>query len=326
MRKIISSCLCVTITFFNSCKKEEEKNAMDFKLTGIANTSVILSQSREVNLKVFFLGGNKEEVNITAEGIPSGISISFNPVNGEPDFSLTETIHADVLADTGVFPITITGTSVDNHKTFSKTFNLTVLPIPNSLPVISLIGGTNIISILNAPYADSGYVAYDAEDGNITANVIMYGAVNKDSAGTYRISYVVYDAAGDKDSVVRTVRIKNEAEFMSGSYTCTPNQPPGLCQCLTNIIISPSVNKKVVCANGINCYTANLFFDIQQPDKVFLNTQSSFFQGTSHTYSGQGTYSVTGSSVLINVSYTDDFIDTLGNNISINRSETYFKL
>ena len=111
MRKFSKTCLFVTmiVALFNSCKKEDAKNAMDFKITGIANTTIIRNQTLDVNLKVLFLGGNKEEVTLSVQGMPNGVIINFNPVKGEPDFSLTETIHADASSDSGVFPITITG-------------------------------------------------------------------------------------------------------------------------------------------------------------------------------------------------------------------------
>ncbi len=318
--------LIIIIALFNSCKKEEEKNTMDFKITGVTNTSIILGKTQDIGLKVFFLGGNKEEVKITATGMPAGVTVNFSPDKGEPDFTLTETIHANLNADTGNFVITITGTSVDNNKTFSKSFNLSVLPVPNSLPVISLFGGSNIVSTLNAAYIDSGFVAYDAEDGNITSNVIVYGSVNKDSAATYRISYVVYDSDGDKDSVVRTVRIKNAAEFMNGSYTCNVTAPSGFPDCITDIFISGSVNNRVTLANGVNCYTPNLDLDIiQTGHQISIPVQSWFYQGTTHTYSGIGTYSVSGTSVFINLSYTNSYVDTSGTNIIQNRSETYHK-
>ena len=82
----------------------------------------------------------------------------------------------------------------------------------------------------------------------------------------------------------------------------------------------------MLCFNGTNCYSANLYFDVNQPLlKVYLNSQTWFFQGALHTYSGQGTYVSTGSSVTLTINYTDNFTDTLGNNVMMNRSETYVK-
>ncbi len=320
--------IIITIVLFNSCKKEEENNSMEFKITGVSNTSIIVGQTMDIGLKVFFLGGNKEEVKLTATGMPAGITINFSPDKGEPDFTLTETIHANMNADTGNFVITITGTSVDNNKTASKSFKLSVLavpPLPNNPPVITLTNGADITSVLNSVFIDPGFTAMDVEDGDLTANVIVYGTVNKDSAAMYKISYVVYDSAGDKDSVVRTVRVKNDSEFLNGIYLCTPLTPNDTA-CLTNFVTSNFYNDSITLLNAVNCHTADLFFHVDHVlSKLYLNTQSGFFQGTMHTYNGQGTYTIGSSTISIHLDYTDNYVDTLGNNVSVNRIENYVK-
>ena len=302
---------------------------MDFKISGIKNTVLIVGQSFEKNLTVFYLGGKKEEVKLSVSSLPPGITLDLSKENGEPDFGLTETIHVDANADTGVFPITITAIAVNSTKTFSKTFTLSVIPvppIPNAAPVISLVNGNYITPTLNVPFTDPGFVATDNEDGIITNNVIVYGTVNKDSSANYLISYVVYDSAGAKDSVVRTVHVRNEAEFMNGLYTLTPVQPL-LPACLSNMKASITLNNKLVGLNALNCYTANLNMDINVATKhILINSQSALFGSTMHTYTGGGNFVVIGTAVQINLNYTDNFVDTLGNNIIVNRAESYLKL
>lgn len=309
-----------------SCKKEENTNIMDFKVTGVKDITVAREQNGLLHLKVFYLGGNKENVQLSATGFPVGVSIEFSPDKGEPDFELSAFISVSAIVDTGDFPVIITAVSEEGKKQFSKTFQLSIRPKPDKSPVIGLYGSTDYTGILNASYLDSGYIAFDDEDGNITANVVVTGSVNKDSTGTYIISYVVVDSFGNKDSVIRRVKIKNQSEFLNGSYTCTPNQPLGLSPCLTDISITDSINNKVYCYNGTNCYSAKLLLDVDRAIfKISVDTQTWFFNGALHTYSGQGTYSLSGTSVNINMSYVDMFIDSIGNNISIFRSENYFK-
>jgi len=88
----------------------------------------------------------------------------------------------------------------------------------STLPVITLLGGNNIQQILNTTWTDPGYNATDNADGDITANVIVSGTVNKNLAGTYVITYTVDDNAGNEATVTRNVTVYNEANYLSGKY------------------------------------------------------------------------------------------------------------
>ncbi len=77
-------------------------------------------------------------------------------------------------------------------------------------PVITLIGAATIRHGLWTTYRDPGATATDAEDGDLTAAIVVGGdTVNGDRAGTYVITYNVSDSAGNAAAeVTRTVIVE----------------------------------------------------------------------------------------------------------------------
>ncbi len=92
-------------------------------------------------------------------------------------------------------------------------------------PVITLLGNNPDTLILNQKYVEPGYSAKDDNDGDITNHVGISSqpTLNKDIAGNYLRYYSVNDASGNKDTVVRTVTVYNQASFLSGKYSCKSN-------------------------------------------------------------------------------------------------------
>ena len=92
-------------------------------------------------------------------------------------------------------------------------------------PVINIFGNNPDTLILNQNFIEPGFSAQDDKDGDITNHVGISGLppLNKDIAGSYLRYYSVNDAAGNKDTVVRTVVVYNQASLLSGNYSGVSN-------------------------------------------------------------------------------------------------------
>lgn len=77
----------------------------------------------------------------------------------------------------------------------------------NTPPVILLIGNNPINITQGDMFTDPGATATDAEDGDLTANIIVTGKVDTATMGTYAITYTVTDSGGLSDSETRTVNV-----------------------------------------------------------------------------------------------------------------------
>lgn len=111
-------------------------------------------------------------------------------------------------------------------------------------PIVTLKGNQTDTAILNKAYIDPGAIAMDEEDGDISALIMVSGAVNKDSVGLYLLSYLVRDEAGNPGIATRKVLVRNEAESWAGEYRVTE-----VCDTTykyeQTITASKSVNRKI---------------------------------------------------------------------------------
>ena len=85
-------------------------------------------------------------------------------------------------------------------------------------PTITLKGNETIYLNYGSGYNEPGYEAIDNCDGNITDKVEKNGTVGS-SIGTYKITYSVIDSSNNKTEVIRTVIIRNNYLYNSGSIS-----------------------------------------------------------------------------------------------------------
>jgi len=95
-----------------------------------------------------------------------------------------------------------------------KIFVLTVED--KTSPILTLLGVPNIVHEAGTPYVDSGVIAADAVDGDLSTAVEVVNPVNINSPGTYVVSYSVSDQAG------------NEAVALSRTVVVADTKPPVL--------------------------------------------------------------------------------------------------
>ncbi len=98
-----------------------------------------------------------------------------------------------------------------NGGSYQKSFIITITDVDENAPIISLLGSPVITITQGDTYNDPGATAYDNEDGDITAHIIVVNPVDTNTPGTYIISYNVSDSAGNvAQEVTRTVIVKEK--------------------------------------------------------------------------------------------------------------------
>lgn len=130
----------------------------------------------------------------------------------EEDGDITAQIITSGTVDTstiGQYTITYQVTdSAGNTVTFDNI--VTVTTLGNTAPVITLIGSQNIQLIVGSSYTELGATALDAEDGDITVNIIIDDSqVDWNMPGYYVIMYKVTDSESLYTEEYRYISISN---------------------------------------------------------------------------------------------------------------------
>ena len=102
--------------------------------------------------------------------------------------------------------------------------------------------------VLGNIYVESGYIALDDKDGDITDNVIVE-SLNVNETGVQMIRYTVSDTEGNSAEEARTITIYNEAESFEGNWAAEYVYPyPSIDkqQYIELIITSTSENMSIV--------------------------------------------------------------------------------
>lgn len=319
-----------------SCEDTTSLGPMEFKFTGINDTVNYQGSTLNQVVKIYFLGGENELVSLSASGVPAGTSITFSPSSIKGDESCTERILSTATADTGIYLITVTGTT-ESGKSLSKQFNLRISRLPNGAPKIFLTGGTTIyIQQLNAPYVEPGWIAGDEEDGDLTAQVVSSGTVNVDSVGLYFLSYVVTDSEGLIDSVTRTVSVRNSLNSLNGQYNVntTDLNSGSIRNWITTVSASVSLNNEFKIFKISDCFYANPILNYDPvKDSIYLPIQTfscvTAIDSLPHTFEGRGVLIKgvgPGNYTGIRLEYTNTWVDTsLGTPVTLQLRDDYQK-
>ncbi len=142
-------------------------------------------------------------------------------------------------------------------------------------PVIVLEGDLNMKHILNQPYAEPGFSAYDDKDGELTESVEVT-IIDVNAAGIQTITYRVTDAEGNEGIAVRKVNVYNEIEDLAGSWSGEYVYPyPSIDKknYAEVIELSKSVNKGIVFNNFGGNSGANVLANVAGAS---VNTSLSF--------------------------------------------------
>ncbi len=105
-----SGILCIAVlTLSASCKKPTPP-PIRFSITG--STDVVLPEngSQTIPLKVIHESGSNEQVTLSVEGLPTGVSVSFTTETSKPEFATTLYLKDD-SSKGGIHPVTLRGRS-----------------------------------------------------------------------------------------------------------------------------------------------------------------------------------------------------------------------
>lgn len=174
-----------------------------------------------------------------------------------------------------------------------------VTNVDHELPHIALLGNSDIKLIVGSKYFESGYVATDNCDQDISKKVKITNPLNIQKTGTYQIKYEVTDRSGNVASAIRTVRVVNAPAPRTGTiYLTFDDGPSYITPLILNILKEEGVPATFFVLNRSDKYNYLLNRIVNEGHTIGLH-------GTSHNYR----------TVYASVnSYFND-IETIGNKV-----------
>ena len=178
-----------------------------------------------------FQYGEVEDYTIIIEGTGPDVTVPVITLNGASPIDINQgvtytelgataidNVDGDITANIivgGVVDVNTAGSYFITYDVSDNAGNIatqvirTVNIIPDTTaPVITINGASTINLNLGTTYTEQGATASDDFDGDITANIIVGGAVDVNTAGSYFITYDISDNAGNiATQVIRTVNI-----------------------------------------------------------------------------------------------------------------------
>ncbi len=141
-------------------------------------------------------------VAITAPTLPAWLTLTDN---GDGTATLVGT---PVGADVGDHPVDLL--VVDDSAaglTANQTFSVAVTAAADG-PVITVLGDASVTITEGNAYTDAGATATDAQDGDLTAAIVVVNPVNTNAPATYTVTYTVEDSVGNMAQAERTVTVQ----------------------------------------------------------------------------------------------------------------------
>jgi len=151
-------------------------------------------------LSISLIGENEVFLNINTKYFENGYIANFGPFDLTSFVKTKSTInnqklgkyHVNYYIDYGL-----------GRKSIIRVVNV----IDGISPVITLEGETNVVVNKYYSYEEPGFKAVDNLDGDLTDSVAIESNVDTSIVGTYTIRYKLYDKAGNKTVVERSVEV-----------------------------------------------------------------------------------------------------------------------
>ena len=202
------------------------------------------SLSMELKQGAAFVEPGYTAIDDTDGNITSKVSVTVS-VNG----AVTGAVNTNVP---GVYRLEYKVADAAGN-TSSATRVVSVAAVDNTPPVLTLIGAQNMQIAQGQSYAEPGYTAFDATDGDLTSKVTVNGSVNANVSGTYTLTYTVSDAAGNIATASRSVLV---AATVNDTEPANVNPPANLPDGLQSLLLAAPAGTR-------NDYTGSVGYEFE---------------------------------------------------------------
>jgi len=289
-------------------------NPPDFTISATPATGTVTAgNSATYTVNISPTNGFTGSVSLTASGLPSGATASFNPVSVSGSGSSTLTVSSSSSTPAGSYTLTVTGTSGTLTHTATVTLNVTdfTLSATPSSQTINANGGTSYTATVTPANGFNGSVSLGVSGLPTGATASLSPASISGGSGSSTLT-VSTDCSTPAGTYTLIITGTSGTLSHSASVTLVVNPPA------SDFTLSASPSSQTVIVGGGTSYTATV-----GAQNCFAATVSfsvtglpagatASFSPASVTGSGNSTLSVTTSSTTPTGSFTLTITGTSG--------------
>jgi hypothetical protein len=177
----------------------------------------------------------------------------------------------------------------------------------DTAPSITILGDNPVTISLNSAYTDAGATANDDKDGDVTSSITQTNDVDVNLTGTYTVTYTATDKAGNTGTETRTVIVKNDADYLEGTYNVSETCD-GVVQTpyTETVSASSNINKRIIFSKFANYSNNTNIYANVTGTVIDLPSQTATGIGSlneSHSFSGAPGGTISGNN--FGLIYTD---------------------
>ncbi|RYE25430.1 MAG: hypothetical protein EOP51_04100 [Sphingobacteriales bacterium] len=122
MRKVYLLLTIVCVSLFACTKVDNSgiKLPPGYIINGVTDVTLQTGNSAGLSLNIELTKGEQEQVTLSAQGLPAGVTVEFTPESGTPNFQAAAIFTATDNALAGTYPVKIMVTG----KSGSRTYNM----------------------------------------------------------------------------------------------------------------------------------------------------------------------------------------------------------
>lgn len=212
VKRILFFLLIIPLVF--SCKKDDDPEVFDFSISGLERIEAKVEETRTIRLLITSNDVAPENVYLTLENVPTGMTYKFDVAAGLPEFAANLEIKIARNVSGGLHTLKLIGSSSTVIKEFPIEINIDK-SLSAAFTVYNAVGYDP--NYMSSNLVDSALVKLYANEADFLADTASYQAYTKQGkAYFFKIPSGNYLFTVEKDSLSNVIQKRSVGGVMKG--------------------------------------------------------------------------------------------------------------
>lgn len=212
VKRVLFFLLIIPLVF--SCKKDDDPEVFDFTISGLERIEAKVEETRTIRLLITCNDVSPENVYLSLEDVPAGMTYSFDQVVGLPEFAANLEIKIARNVSGGLHTLKLIGSSHTVIKEFTIEINIDK-SLSAAFTVYNAVGYDP--DVMSSNLLDSALVKLYANEADFLADTASYKAYTKQGkAYFYKLPVGNYLFTIEKGTLSNVIQKRDVGGVMKG--------------------------------------------------------------------------------------------------------------